>query len=161
MAKSIRISRNEFVKGVLGILGAIMGAVVGIPAIGYVLSPALKSRSSEAWIQAGPLANFPIGIPTLFNFTRTTINGWEKTTNSYGVFILRKDETETSILSNVCTHLSCRVSWREDLQEYICPCHDGHFSKDGGIVSGPQPRPLDVYEHKIEDGNLLIHFLES
>jgi menaquinol-cytochrome c reductase iron-sulfur subunit len=161
MAKSTQISRNEFVKGVIGILGTIMGAIIGIPAISYVLSPALKSRSSEAWIAAGPLENYTVGIPTPFNFTRTTINGWEKTTNSYGVFILRKNDTEISVFSNVCTHLSCRVSWRDDSQEYVCPCHDGRFSKDGGIISGPQPRPLDVYGYKIEEGNLLIHFLES
>ena len=161
MPKSTHISRNEFVKGVLGVLGTIMGAIIGIPAIGYFLSPALKTRSSEAWIQAGPLENFPVGIPTLYNFTRTTINGWEKTTNSYGVYVYRRNNVDTSIFSNVCTHLSCRVSWRDDLQEYICPCHDGKFSIDGGIISGPQPRPLDAYDFKIEDGNLLIHYLES
>ncbi len=161
MAKSIQISRNEFVKGVLGLLGTVMSAVIGIPAISYVLSPALKSRSSEAWIQVGPPENFPIGIPTLFNFTRTNINGWEKTTNSYGVYIFRKNDVDFLVFSNICTHLSCRVSWNEELQAYICPCHDGRFAIDGGIISGPVPRPLDAYEHKIEDGNLLIHFLES
>jgi menaquinol-cytochrome c reductase iron-sulfur subunit len=161
MTKSTHISRNEFVKGVLGILGTIMGVIVGIPAIGYVLSPALKSRSAEAWIPAGPLENYSIGLPTLFNFTRTIINGWEKTTNSYGVYVLRKNDAEIAVFSNVCTHLSCRVSWHEDLQEYICPCHDGRFSKDGDIISGPQPRPLDTYDFKIDNGNLLIHFVES
>jgi len=161
MPKSTHISRNEFVKGVIGILGTIMGAIIGIPAIGYVLSPALKTRSSEAWIQAGPLVNYPIGVPTPFSFTRTNVNGWEKTTSSYSVYIFRKNDTEISVFSNICTHLSCRVSWHEDLQAYICPCHDGRFGIDGSIISGPVPRPLDSYEYKIEAENLLIHYLES
>jgi Rieske Fe-S protein len=40
---------------------------------------------------------------------------------------------------------------------YICPCHNGHFSIDGEVISGPPPRPLDVYATKIEDGLLYIN----
>jgi Rieske Fe-S protein len=47
------------------------------------------------------------------------------------------------------------------LQEYLCPCHDGHFAIDGAIISGPQPRPLEEYETKIEDGNLFIFLKEA
>lgn len=161
MTKSPHLNRNDFVKGVVGILGTIMGAVVGLPAIGYLLSPALKTQATEAWIPLGPLENFEVGVPTPFNFTRTKVNGWEKTTNSYGVYILRKSENDTTVFSNVCTHLSCRVIWHEDVAEYICPCHDGHFGKNGEIISGPQPRPLDTYETKVEEGNLFIHFMEG
>lgn len=161
MTKSPHMTRNDFVKGVVGILGTLMGVVIGLPAIGYILSPALKTQTSEAWIPLGPIENYPVGVPTPFSFTRTTINGWEQTTNSYGVYVLRKTEAETTVFSNVCTHLSCRVTWHDDLSEYICPCHDGHFSKDGEIVSGPQPRPLDTYENKVEEGNLFIYFVEG
>ncbi len=161
MTKSPHLTRNDFVKGVVGVLGTIMGVVVGLPAIGYVLSPALKKSASEAWIPIGPLETYPIGAPTPFNFTRTKINGWEKTVNSYGVYIYRKSESDTIVFSNVCTHLSCRVIWHEDLQEYLCPCHDAHFGSLGEIISGPQPRPLDTYETKIEEGNLFIHFVEG
>ena len=161
MTKSTHLSRNDFVKGIVGILGTIMGLVVGIPAIGFILSPALKVRSSEAWIPAGPLENYPVGLPTLFNFTRTTLNGWEKTVNSFGVYIHRKSETEIIAFSNVCTHFSCRVNWHDDIKEYVCPCHDGHFGSGGEIISGPQPRPLDIYEAKVEEGSLLIHYVEG
>jgi hypothetical protein len=90
MAKSPHLSRNDFVKGVVGIVGMIMGVVVGLPAIGFILSPALKIRSVEAWVPLGNLDDYPVGTPTLFSFTRTTVNGWEKTTNSYGVYVYRK-----------------------------------------------------------------------
>lgn len=161
MTKSPHLSRNNFVKGVVGILGTVMGVIVGLPAIGYLLSPALKIQASESWIPLGPLENYPVGEPTPFSFTRTRINGWEKSTNSYGVYVLRKTESDTTVFSNICTHLSCRVSWHDDIVQYVCPCHDGHWSKDGAIVSGPQPRPLDTYENKVEDGNLFIHFVEG
>ena len=161
MAKSPRLSRNDFVKVIVGILGTVMGAVVGLPAIGYILSPALKTTSADAWIPIGKLADYPVGAPTLFSFTRSKINGWEKSTNSYGVYILRKSETETSVFSNVCTHLSCRVIWHEDARQYICPCHDAHFAIDGRVDSGPPPRPMNTYETKVEEGTLFVHFVEG
>ncbi len=161
MTKTPNISRNDFVKGVVGILGGIIGAVVGIPAVGYVLAPALKKTAADAWIPLGPLTNYPVGTPTLFSFTRSKINGWEKSTNSYGVFVYRKSDTETVVFSNVCTHLSCRVNWNEGTKEYICPCHDGRFNIDGKVVKEPPPRPLDAYETKVENGNLLIHFVKG
>jgi len=161
MTKTPNISRNDFVKGVVGMLGGVMGVAIGIPAIGFVLAPALKKSSAEAWIPLGPLTNYPVGTPTLFSFTRSKVNGWEKATNSYGVFVYRKSENETVILSNVCTHLSCRVNWNEADKVYVCPCHDAKFNGDGQVVSGPPPRPLDLYESKVEDGNLLIHFVKG
>ncbi len=161
MTKSPHLSRKEFVTFTLGVLGSIMGALVGLPAIGYLLSPALKVHSREAWIELGPLENYPLGVPTLFTFTRSKINGWEKTVNSYGVYVLRKNENEVVVYYNVCTHLSCRVNWIEASNEFICPCHDGRFTIDGEVTAGPPPRPLDRYETKIEEGNLSIHFLEG
>jgi Rieske Fe-S protein len=53
------------------------------------------------------------------------------------------------------------VNWQADKQEYICPCHDGHFSIDGKVVSGPPPRPLDKYVTKVSGDILSIHLLES
>lgn len=163
MAKTPHMSRNDFVKVVIGVLGTIMGVVVGFPAIGYLISPALKSQESEADIPLGPVEKYPVGVPTLFTFTRTKVNGWERTVNSYGVYVLRKSEAENdvSILSNICTHLSCRVTWDEQKQEYVCPCHAGFFDINGEVISGPPPRPLDEYAHTIEDGNLILNFKEG
>ncbi len=159
MSKSPHLSRNEFVKVTVGAIGTVIGATIAIPAVGYVISPALEQQEGDAWISLGPLENYPIGVPTLFSFTRSKINGWEKTVNSYGVFVLRKSEAESDIivLSNVCTHLSCRVNWVEADQIYHCPCHDAAFLIDGQIKDGPQPRAMDAYEIKVEEGNLFIH----
>lgn len=161
MAKSYHMSRKDFVTFATGIIGTIIGVIVGLPAIGYLISPALKTKATDAWIQLGLLEDFPLGVPTLYSFTRSKINGWEKTVNSYGVYVWRKNDSDVIVISNVCTHLSCRVTWFEDPKEYICPCHDGHFGIGGEVTSGPAPRALDKYETKIEDGFLYIHLLEG
>ena len=161
MPGSHHISRREFITLTTAAVGTLIGAVVGLPAIAYLIDPALKATAADTWIPLGNLESFPVGKPTLSNFTRSKVNGWEKSVNSYGVFVLRKSETEVVVYSNVCTHLSCRVNWNVDKQQYICPCHDGRFSLDGQVVSGPPPRPLDTYESKVEAGTLSIHFLEG
>jgi len=164
MAKSPHLSRNEFVKVVVGAVGTFIGAVIALPAVGYLLTPAvdaMKSKSGETWIPAGLLENYEVGKPQLFSFTRTKVNGWERTTNSYGVYILRINDTETRVLSNVCTHLSCRVTWHEDQQEYLCPCHDAAFTIEGQVAGGPPPRPMDEYVTKVEEGALLFNFTEG
>lgn len=158
MADSRHLDRREFVKIVLALLGTIMGFIIGLPLIGYLIAPATRVQKQEAWIPLGPLDSYPVGIPSMFSFTRTTINGWEKTVNSFGAYVMRNSERENdvTVFSSWCTHLSCRVTWVEDVQEYICPCHDGRFDIDGDVIAGPPPEPLYEYENKVEDGNLFI-----
>ncbi len=153
------INRRGFVKIVTTFLSTVITAVIGLPGIAYLISPATRTQKEEAWIPLGPLGNYPVGKPTPFSFTRSTVNGWEKTVLSYGVFVLRKDENQVKVFSNICTHLGCRVSWHPDIQEYVSPCHDGHFDIDGNVTKGPPPRPLDQYETKVENGNLFIHLI--
>ena len=105
--------------------------------------------------------SFPVGKPTLATFTRSKVNGWEKSTTSYGVFVYRKSETDVVAFSNVCTHLSCHVNWDANQKEYICPCHDGHFDVNGKVVAGPPPRPLDTFQTKVDGDTLSIHFQEG
>lgn len=155
---SPRISRREFTTVVMTFVGTIMGIFVGLPVIGYILTPALKKSeaATDEWVSVGPLDSYPIGTPKLFTFTRTKVNGWEKTVNSYGVFVVRSNENDLTVFSNVCTHLSCHVSWVEEENYYACPCHDGFFELDGSVISGPPPRAMDEYAHRIQDGNIEI-----
>jgi len=157
MPKSHTVTRRDFVLTVTASIGATIGAVIGLPALAYIASPAVKVKKAEDWIPLGPLENFPEGVPTPFSFVRVEENGWEKTANSYGGYVVRTGE-EATAFSNVCTHLSCRVAWKGDAQNFVCPCHDAKFDIQGQVVSGPPPRPLDSYQTKIEDGNLFIFY---
>lgn len=157
-SSSNHISRRDFLKMMIIAIGGTIGTIIGLPAIGYLISPALRKPAAETWIPLGPFEKIPIGIPTFFSFTRKQVNGWENTVTSYGVFAVRKDETNIIVLSNICTHLGCHISWHPDIQEYVSPCHDGHFDINGKVTFGPPPRPLDEFKTKVEDGNLSILF---
>lgn len=154
--KNSPLNRRDFIKGTAAAIGALIGALIGIPSIVYLLSPSLRAEEDSDSIALGPLENYPIGVPTRFDFTRTKVNGWERTSVNYGLYVVRKSENEFRVFSDICTHLGCRVSWHPDVQHYISPCHDGHFDIVGNNISGPPPRPLDEFITNIEDGNLFV-----
>jgi Rieske Fe-S protein len=140
MTKSPHISRREFVAIFVGALGTIMAVAVGLPAIGYLISPSVRTQKTDAWVSLGPLENYPVGEPSLFTFTRARVNGWEKTVNSYGVYVWRETEEKVTTYSNWCTH---------------------EFDIFGDVVAGPPPRPLDEYENKVEEGVLFIRLEQA
>ncbi len=150
------ITRREFIKGTVTVIGGLIGAVIAIPSIVYLLSPALQVKEDTDLIDLGSLENYPIGLPKRFETTRTKVNGWERTAINYGLFVVRKSDSEVRVFSDICTHLGCRVSWHEDEKHYVSPCHNGHFDIVGNVVSGPPPRPLDEYITKIDNGNLFV-----
>jgi Rieske Fe-S protein len=150
-----QLSRRDFIKVALAGIGGLIGALVGLPSVAYLFAPAWQAGAEEeAVIPLGALDNYPIGIPTRFDFTRTRVNGWERTAVSYGLYVVRTGESDVRVFSDICTHLGCRVTWHPDIQHYISPCHDGHFDVVGNVISGPPPRPLDEFVTKIENGNI-------
>lgn len=164
MSKKYRspvMDRRSFVKIITSALGSLMAAVVALPAVQYFISPALGKKSQDDWISLGPLENYPLGTPTPFNFTQTQVNGWERSSQSYGVFVLREEGKDVVVFSDVCTHLSCRVNWDQEKQQFFCPCHAAFFDKYGNVVSGPPPRPMDRFETRMEGDQLQIHLREG
>jgi menaquinol-cytochrome c reductase iron-sulfur subunit len=151
-----RLSRRDFIKAMTAMIAGIMGALLGIPVIGYLLAPALREAEDTGTISLGPVNDYPVGAPTYFGFINTQINGWERTSKIIGMYVLRKEDGSVRVFSDICTHLSCLVTWHPDIQEYISPCHDGHFDREGFVTKGPPPRPLDEFQTKIEDGILYV-----
>lgn len=151
------ISRRNFIRGTAAAIGGLIGALVGIPSVAYLLSPAIQSTvANDSVIALGPMENYPVGIPIRFEFTQIRVNTWERTATNYGLYVVKRSEHEVRVFSDICTHLGCRVSWHDDQKHYVSPCHNGHFDVLGNVVSGPPPRPLDEFITKIEDGNLFV-----
>ncbi len=159
------VSRRDFIKATTAIVGGVIGVAVGVPAIDYLIAPALRPAGKEGWVPVGELAKIPVGVPTQFSFTRVQVNGWERTSTSHGGFVLRKSEDpkDIIILNSRCTHLGCTINWKQEAGAFICPCHDAKFSKEGQVLDGPPPRPLDRYnEFRVnEDGILEIFYKEG
>jgi menaquinol-cytochrome c reductase iron-sulfur subunit len=150
------LDRRKFLSGIIGVVAAAVSVAVGIPAIGYLVSPGLKKQNEDTWITLGPLSSLTPGEPKGFPYSTRTKDGWVESSQSGVAYALTTDGQTVKVLSNVCTHLSCRVGWKTDQRVYFCPCHDGKFDVEGKVVSGPPPRPLDEFQSRIENGQIEI-----
>jgi len=72
-------------------------------------------------------------------------------------YISRLEDGKLLALWQRCTHLGCTVPWREDEGQFHCPCHSSIFNTVGEVVSGPAPRPLDIFPIEIEDGQVIVN----
>jgi Rieske Fe-S protein len=83
-------------------------------------------------------------------------SGWLVDSQELSVFVSTDNGQDFTALSNICTHLGCRVRWVADQAGFFCPCHTAIFAADGSVVTGPPPRPLDAFETKVEEGTIFI-----
>ncbi|MGD0648065.1 MAG: Rieske (2Fe-2S) protein [Acidobacteriaceae bacterium] len=86
------------------------------------------------------------------------MDGWREVDSSETVYVTRDAEGTLAVLSSICPHMGCTVSWRDGPHDFYCPCHGSVFEADGKHVSGPSPRGLDPLPNKVEDGKLLVKF---
>jgi menaquinol-cytochrome c reductase iron-sulfur subunit len=147
--------RRDFMKAAVLGIGGLITAALGLPAVAYIIGPALK-QASDLWIRLGAISKVELDNPTLFKTTVETETGWISTQEEISAYVLTQNGQEFVVMSNICTHLGCRVRWIAADDRFYCPCHNGVFAKDGSVVSGPPPRGLDRFESKIEDGILYI-----
>jgi menaquinol-cytochrome c reductase iron-sulfur subunit len=154
-SKDEQVNRRDFMKTAIFAIGGAIGGVIGISAVPYIVGPALK-KDQENWIQLGAVSKVELNTPTLFKTTIETQTGWISSNEDVSVYALTENGQDFTVMSNVCTHLGCRVRWIPEQGEFFCPCHNGVYAKDGSVVSGPPPRPLDRFETKVENGVLYV-----
>jgi menaquinol-cytochrome c reductase iron-sulfur subunit len=156
MTEDKQISRRGFASLVVWAIGGLISAGLGIPALAYIISPAVQRADTQNWIRLGSAAKVELGTPTLFKTKIQRQAGWIVNEEELTIYVRTDDGRDFIAMSNICTHLGCRVRWIAEQQQFFCPCHNGVFDKDGNVLSGPPPRPLDRYETKVENEQLMI-----
>jgi menaquinol-cytochrome c reductase iron-sulfur subunit len=148
------ITRRRFLGRITAGIGAAIGLVWAIPGVAGVLGSARKPETAAEWRTLGSVDKVQPGIPALFKTRVTKTTGWVTDEREVSVYVFTEDGRDYVGLSNICTHLGCRVRWVDTEQQFFCPCHVGILAKDGTVVAGPPPRPLDRYEVRIQDAQI-------
>lgn len=150
------VSRRDFMQTIIWAIGGLISLGMGIPAVAYVIGPAIKRNQDQNWIRLGSTSKVELGVPTLFKTKIRRQTGWIVNEEELSIYVLTDNGRDFIAMSNICTHLGCRVRWIVEQDEFFCPCHNGIFDKEGTVIDGPPPRPLDRYEVKIENDQLFI-----
>lgn len=131
--------RSALAKIVVAGVSLISVSLAGL--VGLVASPRSPS-SARRWRRAASIFDLPKDQPFMAVLSARHADGWYETRQQTVVFIDR-DGDAYRVLSATCTHLGCGVSWNAGARQYTCPCHGGVFDRDGRVLAGPPPRPLD------------------
>ena len=135
-------------------------AALAAPALVYLFLPPKVRRPSE-WVDAGDITRFQLKTPVELVFRKNLVDGWKISSEKQTAWAVKLSDQKIVAFGPQCTHLGCAYHWDEAKSEFLCPCHSSVFSVDGGVVSGPAPRPLDRFETKVENGKLLLGALRE
>jgi Rieske Fe-S protein len=65
--------------------------------------------------------------------------------NGKPCLLIRQDD-EVRAFNAICTHTDCTVEYVPEKGVIFCACHNGVYDVEGRNVSGPPPRPLEMYK---------------
>ena len=149
-------SRRKFLEIATLSIGGVIGLSVALPAVSYVVGPSLAKTNAQEWMRVGAASKVEVGVPTLFKVKIKRQIGWNVTEDELALYVVTENGHDFLAISNTCTHLGCRVRWIAEKGQFLCPCHNAVFDKNGKVVAGPPPKPLNQYQVKLENDQLFI-----
>jgi menaquinol-cytochrome c reductase iron-sulfur subunit len=171
-----RYPRDRFLEGATLGIGALIGGVVTLPALGFMVAPAFVGQAYDP-VDLGPLDNF---TKDQFFIAKFFSKKGEGTVGRRTAFVRNNGMVNGvpsfTIISNRCVHLGCPTQPQgppgepreiktssgaieltdTQVSGFSCPCHGGAYDQEGNRTAGPPVRALDRYEYSIREGNLWL-----
>ncbi len=132
-----------------------VSGVFGLPALLALVLPSFR-KPATVRVRLGPLSQFSATRPVAVSVSYQKRDGWVIRSFRRTVFVSFIAPGQFKVLSNICTHASCAITWDGQKNGFFCPCHDGLFGKDGRVLAGPPTRPLEEFPVQIEGGYLFV-----
>jgi menaquinol-cytochrome c reductase iron-sulfur subunit len=147
-------SSRRALLGVTAVCVAAVGALAGVPIVRMLAAPLESGADGERWVSLGAVEEFGDERREVV-YSYPYQDGWYRASRTRRV-VVGKDGEEFVVLSTICTHLGCGVTWMPDDKKFYCPCHDGEFHPDGSVKAGPPRKPLPRLEARVRDGQLEV-----
>jgi Rieske Fe-S protein len=156
--------RRTFFRWVTYGLGAVAGAALGLPFLGYLFG---VRKAPVEWWPLGPVTDFALGQTRMVTFVNPIRQPWDGIVAHTGVYVRyegpdEKEPDETKrhkflILAVNCAHLGCPVEWFQESGLFMCPCHGGVYYASGERASGPPPRGLFRCVYRVRQTGGALH----
>ena len=147
-------------------MGATCAAVVGIPAIRFLVDPLWRRPAAERdFKRVARLDALPTGVPREFAVRDIRQDAWtlrpEETIGR--VWLVRRSElseppeqTRVDVFGTVCPHLGCAIQLEAASKKFVCPCHKAGFRLSGERIGdkdlghkNPAPRDMDSLDCRV------------
>ena len=149
--------RNVLIAAITVALGAIVSLLPFGPSLMVFLDPLRRKKSADRWVRIATKEAAPDdGQIRRFKVIDIREDAW----NLYppepiGAVFVRwdKEAEKPRVWTDVCPHLGCAVSFKEDQNRYHCPCHNSLFDTSGvRMMPTASPRAMDeLTDVKIEN----------
>ncbi|HLG72553.1 MAG TPA: ubiquinol-cytochrome c reductase iron-sulfur subunit [Chloroflexota bacterium] len=146
-------SRRRFLANVTFGFSGLIGALIGIPLVGYIFGPLIK-QAPNTWETLGKVDDFQVGDTKLVSFTDSSSVPWAGQASQTSVWVRRKAPDQFDVFAVNCTHLGCPVNWIQSARLFECPCHGGIYYASGDVAAGPPPRALYRHQVRIQNGEV-------
>ncbi|HKN02026.1 MAG TPA: ubiquinol-cytochrome c reductase iron-sulfur subunit [Candidatus Binataceae bacterium] len=141
----------------------LVGAGIAAPVLTYLIRPLFGAPDAGSGVRMGKVEDLPLNVPQRFilfppqrlEVARRVVEGWVTDDSQMVAWVVRMAD-KIYVFDPHCTHLGCAYRWEEQAKEFFCPCHAGVFSLTGKVISGPPPRPLDLYSYEVREGFLYV-----
>lgn len=137
-------SRRTFLDWLLGTSAGALAVSVLYPVVRYLIPPEVEESTTNSVTLSMAPEDVPGDSGQIFKF------------GSDPGILIRTPSGELRAFAATCTHLSCIVQYRDDIDHIWCACHDGHYDLEGRNIKGPPPRPLEAYDVAVRDGEIIV-----
>jgi menaquinol-cytochrome c reductase iron-sulfur subunit len=158
------MERRTLLKTLTMGIGALFSAIMGIPAIAYIIDPRHRKAPPGEFKRVARLADLPLpenGVPVPVQAVISNIrrDAWTLHPEEVvgRVWLVRKNDKDVAAFTSVCPHLSCSIDFDpaasvegEAPGLFVCPCHRGAFYLSGERIpedllgrENPPPRGMD------------------
>jgi menaquinol-cytochrome c reductase iron-sulfur subunit len=150
--------RGFLAKTAAWVLGLSAYGVPVVAAVAAFLNPWREKSPAGQSIRVTTLAALPKGdTPQRFPIIAERTDAWTRyPAEAVGaVFLRRTGEKDLAVLSSICPHAGCGVSYEAKERGFFCPCHKAHFDIDGKRTDATSisPRDLDSLEYEVRNGS--------
>ena len=135
--------RRKFLELLLGSSVAASAVSILYPILQFVLPPRTAELDADT-VVAARVDELGVNAAKIFRF------------GSRPGLLVRLSDGTYRAFSAICTHLNCTVQYRNRESDIWCACHNGVYDLQGRNVSGPPPRPLEVYDVHVRGEEIVV-----
>jgi Rieske Fe-S protein len=157
------VDRRSFLGIVSVAITGVIAACGAVVALAYVTGPAMRSgRGTDGatgeWSPVPDAKAPPADGPKKYPVTVVADAGWAKSQATHAVFLDAAASGAAIAFSARCPHEGCQVDWRAEAKQYVCPCHNSVWSREGERVGGPTKRGLDPLDVRQGQSGLEVRY---
>src|SRR5262249_2148882 len=145
----------------------LFGAVLGVPAVLYLIDPRHRPARAAGFQRVGKLSELQKDVPQQVVLRDVRHDAWTVHPDDIigRVWLVRRDGNKVDAYTTICPHLGCSINYDGGQKLFICPCHNGTFDLNGHntpLASGggdnPAPRDMDSLECRLVGDDIEVKY---